>query len=615
MNGPKAGCRLALRVRQTSAVLALVLLFAAGSGSYVSAASSSSPSGTVTFALPVGSVPTYIFPFVSGPESNNIDLFQFSPFLWRPLYWFGHNGQPGISYEQSMAGPPTYSNGGRTATITLNQRFKWSDGQPVTNRDVELWMNIFEAERTNWEDYSVGSIPDDVTSMSFPSSTPYQFSITFNKAYSHLWLLYDQLSQIWPIPQHVWDRTSASGPVGNYDTTTAGAAAVYNFLNTQSEDESSYPSNPLWKTVDGPWLVQGFSPSTGETVFVPNPNYTGPGKPHIARFVEIPFTSSAAEYDALRSGQLDYGYLPSEDLSQKSYFTSRGYKIATWPDFGFNAIFLNFTNPVVGPIFKQLYIRQAMQELINQPEISKDIYHGQAFPTYGPVPIEPPSQYLSKKLLTNPYPYSVSHAKALLSSHGWTVRPNGVDSCSKPGDGSGECGSGIARGARLAFVEEAGSGSAPFSAEAEVMQSSWSQAGIQVTLRSEPPTQIYTSLGPCSDGNTGCKWEIANASEPGATATYSPEYLPSPQSWVATGGASNIQGYSNAKMDALINATDFSSAPAAVQALSLYAGQQLPMLWEPNYPYQLSVISSKIHGALPQDPNLNLYPQDWTLSS
>lgn len=600
-----------MRLRLASGALAVVLL-SAGSGSYVSAASSSSSKATVTFALPPGSIPTYIFPFVSGPVSNNIDLFQFTPFLWRPLYWFGQNGQPGISYQQSMAGPPTYSNGGRTVTVTLNKRFKWSDGQPITNRDVELWMNIFFAERTNYLAYSVGSIPDDLTSMSFPSSTPYQFSLTFNKAYSHLWLLYDQLSQIVPIPQHTWDRTTATGAVGNYGATTAGATAVYNMLNAQSQNESTYTSNPLWKTVDGPWLVQGFSPATGQTTFVPNRNYTGPGKPKIAKFEEIPFTSAAAEFNALRSGQLDFGYLPSEDLAQKSYFTSHGYQVVTWPDFGFNGFFLNFTNPVVGPIFKQLYVRQAMQELINQTQISSAIYHGQAFPTYGPVPIQPPSSYLSKALLKNPYPFSVSNAKHLLSSHGWTIHVNGIDTCSKPGTGAGECGAGIAQGAQLNFLEVVGSGSAPFTAEAEDMQSTWSQAGVHVSLKQESPTQIYSGLGPCSNGNTGCSWQMANGGEPGSTATYSPEYLPTPGPWLATGAANNVQGYNSAQMDALVNATSFNSSPNAVRALSLYAGQQLPMLWEPDYPYQLSVISKKLHGAVPQDPNLNLYPQNWT---
>jgi len=86
---------------------------------------------------------------------------------------------------------------------------------------------------------------------------------------------------------------------------------------------------------------------------------------------------------------LDCGYLPSQDLSQKTCFTSRGYRVVSWPDFGFNAHFLNCINPVVGPISEQFYVRRAIRVLINQPQRSKDIFDSQAFPTHVPVPIEP----------------------------------------------------------------------------------------------------------------------------------------------------------------------------------------------------------------------------------
>lgn len=165
------------------------------------------------------------------------------------------------------------------------------------------------------------------------------------------------------------------------------------------------------------------------------------------------------------------------------------------------------------------------------------------------------------------------------------------------------------------FTEEVGSGSAPFTAEVEDMQSSWSEAGIHVTLKQESVDQIYTSLGVCQNGNSGCRWQMANFGEPGSTPTYSPEYLPTPGPWFSTNGANNVQGYSNPELDALVAETYVNSAPSAISAAAAYTGEQLPSLFEPDYPYQLSVISKKLHGALPQDPNLNLYPQDWTLSS
>jgi peptide/nickel transport system substrate-binding protein len=602
------------------AVLAgfLALLGAACGQSGKSAAQASKSSGgtygTVTFALPAGTVPTYISPFVSGPVSNNIDLFQFSPFLWRPLYWFGGNGSPNINYQQSMAGAPAYSNNGRTVTVTLNRRFKWSDGKPVTNRDVQLWMNLLTAEKGEYLGYSPGSIPDNIKSMAFPKSLPYQFSITFDKVYSHLWILNDELSEITPIPQQSWDRTSATAAVGSYDLTHSGVMRVYEYLNGEAKDESTYTTNPIWKVVDGPWTLSGFSQETGASTFVPNKSYTGPGKPKIAKFIEEPFTSTSAEFDALRSGQLDYGYLPPEDISQEGYFKSRGYSIANWPDFGFNDFFLNYTQPTVGPIFRQLYVRQALQSLINQPQISSDIWHGYAFPTYGPIPLQPNSSYLSSAVKANPYPYSSSKATSLLSGHGWRVVPGGTDTCVRPGDAANECGPGVASGAQLAFTEEAATGSSPFLSEVEDMVSSWASAGIKVTIAQKSEAAIFTSLEPCSHGNAGCGWEIADFGEPGSTATYSPQYLPAPGPWFGTGSANNVMGYSDPEMDSLIKATYTSSSTEAIDKVAVYAAQQLPGLWQPSYYYQVSVISSKLHGALPQDPNLNLYPQNWTLS-
>ena len=67
-------------------------------------------------------------------------------------------------------------------------------------------------------------------------------------------------------------------------------------------------------------------------------------------------------------------------------------------------------------------------------------------------------------------------------------------------------------------------------------------------------------------------------------------------------------------MDQLIATTYTNSSIQAIQNLAENAATQLPGLWEPSYAYQISVISPKLQGTLPQDPNLNLYPQNWSLS-
>jgi hypothetical protein len=85
-------------------------------------------------------------------------------------------------------------------------------------------MNMLIANRTDYFNYSPGYIPDNLVSESYPASTPYAFSLTFNAASSHTWVLYNQLSEIIPVPQHAWDKTSATSPVGTTTPRTSDTA-------------------------------------------------------------------------------------------------------------------------------------------------------------------------------------------------------------------------------------------------------------------------------------------------------------------------------------------------------------------------------------------------------
>ena len=78
-----------------------------------------------------------------------------------------------------------------------------------------------------------------------------------------------------------WDRT-ASGP-SSCATTVRDCATVYNYLNGQSQNMSTYATSPIWGIVDGPWKLSTFN-SDGHITFVPNKSYSGPVKPTLSRF-------------------------------------------------------------------------------------------------------------------------------------------------------------------------------------------------------------------------------------------------------------------------------------------------------------------------------------------
>ena len=160
----------------------------------------------------------------------------------------------------SLAALPVYSHG-NTGRHHHLKHYTWSDGKPVTSRDVGFWINLLRANKVNWGEYAPGLFPDDVRSGD-PVARPGRAHTErpVQPALVHL----DQLTQITPLPLHAWDKTSATGKVGNYDTSTAGARAVFKFLTAQSKDSATYGSNPLWKTVDGPWKLVSYQPAASE---------------------------------------------------------------------------------------------------------------------------------------------------------------------------------------------------------------------------------------------------------------------------------------------------------------------------------------------------------------
>ena len=569
---------------------------------------------TVRLALPVGATPVYIFPLTPPADFNGADEFYLQYQMWEPLYWFGNAGKPLVNYRLSLAYPPEYSNAGRTITIRL-KHWRWSDGRPVTTRDVRFWLDLVLREKANWGAYAPGDFLDHIVSVHYPSATV--FSITLTRAYSHGWLLYNELSQLIPIPQHAWDRTSASGPIGNSDETPAGAAAVYTFLNSQSKDLAGWDTNPLWQVVDGPYRLQrgsGFAPATGYTVLVANRSYSGPARFAVTRVDEVPFTSDQAEFDALRAGELDYGYLPVADLPQRGYLAGHGFRFDPWVQYGMSFIGLNFTNTKVAPIFDQLYVRQALQRLIDQPAWIRAILKGYGWPTYGPIPVRPANPFSDSKALHNPYPYSVAAARALLSSHGWTIHRNGTDTCQHPGTGAHQCGAGIAGNEPLQFSLQYVSGEPEQAQMMESLRSSAAEAGIDLVATQASINTVFGDYLPCDHATgSGCQWDMINFNT-GMSTLFYPDYYPTGDENFATGAGFNGGGYSNLTADRLIAATEDVSGAGPLDAYQNYLEQQLPVLWLPGAAVQFSEISTRLHGVTPQDAFGNIYPQFWSLS-
>jgi len=576
---------------------------------------------SASFAEQPTVIPNYILPLASSQYFSAANVFQFQYLMYRPLYSFGTNGQVLLNNGLSLADPPVYAAGGKAVTVTL-KGWKWSDGTQITARDIQFWQNLVTANKAYWPAYVPGEYPDNVLRTTINHANPLQITFTLSQAYGSYFFTYNELSQITPLPQHVWDRTSATGPVGNYDATSAGASAVYAFLDAQSRSVGTYDSNPLWQVVSGPWKLKSMD-TAGNVRMVPNAAYGGPVKPSLKEFDEVPFTQETDEVNRLRSASsassttVDVGYVPVTDAVQKSPL-SHVYSLTPWKTWSINYVAENFTNPTSGPIFKQLYFRQAMQDLVDQPGLIKTAFGGYASPTYGPVPTAPSSEFLDAFERGNPYPYNPAAALLLLRANGWSVNPGGASTCERAGTGAGECGAGIKQGQAASFKLEYVSGAPTATEEMQRLAPDLGLAGIHLTLVQEPLNTVLASATPCAPG-AACAWDLAYWD---TAWIYAPDHYPSgDQLWACTGSAagavyasSDVGGYCDPEAEADIAATESGGLLESMFAYEDYMAKNLPVVWFPVQDYELAEINRALKGAVALDPLLHIYPESWRWS-
>jgi peptide/nickel transport system substrate-binding protein len=598
---------------------AAIAITAAACGSSGNGASGTTPpsggtaisGGTATFALLPSAVPNYIFPFDSSTYDTVVNAEDFQYLLYRPLYWFGNGASPTLNTSLSLADAPVYN--GRNVTITM-KGWKWSNGTTVSAQNVVFWIHMLQAVgASDWGAYVPGGFPTNVSDIK--ATSPTTLTMTMDKSYNPTWFTSNELSQLIPMPE-AWDKT-ASGP-SNCTTTVSDCAAVYSYLDSQSKALTSWAGSPIWGIVDGPWRLSAFN-SDGNSTFVPNRAYSGPVKAKLAQFQEVPFTTESSEYNVLEAGShggsqsIDVGYLPTTDAPAKPANAIigtnpvTGYTLAPLYAWSINYFPLNYQSTTGNaPILKQLYFRQALEYVMNQAAVIAGPLKGYGVPTVGPVGSAPVTSYLSSTGKSgDPWPYNPTKAKSLLTSHGWTVVPNGTTTCTDPA----KCGPGIKQGQALSFTLPYATGINWIAQEMAQLQSNASGVGIKLSLDPKPFDQVTAlAAGNCVVAHISCAWDMGNW---GGGWTFVPDYYPSGETLFLSGSGANSGGYTNAENDSLINDTLTNSSVQSLYTWQDYLSQQLPVIWQPNGVYQLTEVVNTLRGVIPQSTTLNINPEDW----
>lgn len=564
--------------------------------------------GIASYSLPIGEDFTWIFPF---ENEANAEVWDQDPEdgSWRPLYDTGPGGTTGINYSASIAERPVYSDHNRKVTITLKRGWKWSDGLPVTTSDVQFFFQLADAGARlgDWSQVVPGELPHDIAKVQYTG--PYTFVIDMTQSYNPAWFTGNQLTWITPVPRQTWDRDCLKCAVGNFAATAAGADRVYKFLYGQSSDLATYSSSPLWRTVDGPWVLKSYSPITFQAVFAANKHYTGPDKPHLAGYSIYSFNSDEAELDAVRSGTVDFGYLPFSDAAAAGSFKDSGFTVKPWRTFYNEVVEYGYTGPY-RHLVDQLYIRQALQHLVNEKLYIKQALHGYGMLDYGVAPDYPGSNLVSPQLRRPTYPYSVEAARRLLFSHGWGKGPGGIDVCRRPGTGKGQCGPGIARGQKLQLLYLYSTGSASMLAEVQAFATAARSAGVAVNLAGKSVTTLFSEAGICPPGP--CDFGLTGYAD--YTWPFG-QYQTLPVGDGQFGkGSFWTGGYYNATAQRLMDAAHTEPGLNRLYASENALTDEDAALFWPVSDYEVLLVKSSLHGWEPLSAYGNPRPSHWYLS-
>ena len=572
--------------------------------------------GTITMGQITGSTPTYLFPII--PAANATDGTQFLvDQLYPPLYNLQVGGVLKVNYATSTALPPSFSDGDKRVTIRLRPGLRWSSGQPVTSADVLFDIAVLKAavkeSAANWDLYTPGLLPVNIVSATAPNSST--VILTFSKAYNPSYILGDELANtLTALPSTSWDVDSAHGPHLNWRQ-PAEAKKIYDYLAKAGGTPATFASSPLWKTFDGPFSLADFSTTNSSFTLRANPHYTLTGPVRFSTLRVETYTSVTSQLNALDSGGLDVAAIDFSQLGQVGQLRNAGYHVYGYPNIGSFGAILNFKDKTghFGAIISQLYVRQALAHLEDQPAYISGIFKGAASTAYGPLPTVPKTPYTPADAGDASYPYSVSAAASLLRAHGWKVVPNGQTTCAKAGTASDECGAGIPVGTPLKFNWwSVSSAQAPSIAlESTAYASVAKSVGINISLGTKTfnyQTENFDDADPGDSGNAN-NWAVANWGE------YGTNPYPTEQQPFGSDGTSNFGGYDSPQADRLINQAIYGTNASAATSAASYLGKDVPMLFLPCADV-LDAVSNHVGGttdswlAMTQDV---FYPQYWYL--
>jgi peptide/nickel transport system substrate-binding protein len=444
--------------------------------------------------------------------------------IFSPLIDLGPDMRP--RWSTSLAYKVDVTDGGKRFIMHLRRNAKWSDGKPLTAKDVVFTIRL----GTNTH-LIHGHSSDFALMRSVRALDPYTVELTLSSP-SPPFLENALANDTLPLPEHI---------LGKYPPLSEAEAK---FLNADAD----FSQHPI---VSGPWRVLRNVPDS-YLILQRNPDYWGK-PPKLSEIAFRVYPQQDSLYAAVDAGEVDVTDIPP-NLWRVHTRLRGNYKFINWP---WNVTFLllpNYHDPAIAWMHDP-HVKQAMMYAINRKFIVDGIMSGQADILNGPVPGFSP--YYDPHVRT--YSYDPARARAMLDAAGWHMQ-GGV----RMKDGK----------AMRLTLKTGGATDAVASNIAELIQSNLKAVGIDCVLENEEIQTFFVDLH-------NSRFQLALRGI--ILSPYPDDYLSYYSTQTRANGGYNVGFYSNPQIDRQIVAARTASSPAQARAaLDRYqelAAEDLPVLY------------------------------------
>ncbi len=369
---------------------------------------------------------------------------------------------------------PSYANGGlsrdsKTITLHFRRGLRWSDGAPLTARDLRFtWRAVLDRRNNTkavygWDDIAAIDVPNDVTAivhLKRPNADVLgSFGGGGGSAYP-------------PLPEHL---------LGGLPSLNAAA----------------FNAHPL---SSGPWLLKAWNHGAS-LQFAPNPLYWR-GPPQLAAVTYSIVPNPDTLVAQLRTHEIDLlANVPEAQFARVSGVP--GLHVASHLTANWRRLAINCARPGL----RDVRVRLAIAEATDWDRLSATVYHGRNTRASSDIPTD---SWAAPHIPL--YRYDPSGARRLLEGAGWRAATRGAVRSKD--------------GVALHFVISATT--KPGNEQAEVqMQQALRAVGIELEIKNYPTSELFAQTGPLYTGRYDLEWSIdTNGPDPDNQGNWSGDFLP-----------------------------------------------------------------------------------------